>query len=90
MLQWHARITPGQSAETWDDGRWLERWAEPAALAALPATFAGYAPADQWRALFASLDLFTRLAHETAARLGAPYPTTEPDILQWLHTLQPL
>lgn len=86
LLEWHAQAGPGQGVETWDDGRHLDRWAEPAALAALPATFARYAVQDLWRALLATLDLIARLGHETAERLDLPYP---PAVIAWLSSLRP-
>ncbi len=89
LLEWHAQAGPGQGVETWDDGRHLERWAEPAALAALPAAFARYEAQDLWRALLATLDLITRLGHETAERLELPYPPAEPAVIAWLRSLRP-
>ena len=72
MLAWHAQAHGSQ--DTWYDGRFLDVWADPRALAALPATFALYDRADLWRALQATLDLFGWLAAETAARWGLPFP----------------
>ena len=85
MLAWHAHARPGAPARTWDDGRDLARWADPAAFAALPAAFAAHAGPDLWRALFATLALFHRLARETAQSLRYPYPAeTEAAVLDWL------
>lgn len=74
MLAWHAQARG--SHDTWYDGRFLDVWADPRALGALPATFALYDPDDLWRALEATLDLFGWLAAETAARWGSPFPAT--------------
>jgi hypothetical protein len=52
-----------------------------------PHTFAAYEAGDLWRALFATLDLFRRLAVETAERLDYSYPTlAEQRVRQWLQT----
>ena len=73
MLTWHARATHGPDYETWHDGRFLERWADRETLAALHDCFARY-DADEVRlALLATMDLFRRLATETAAALALPY-----------------
>lgn len=73
MLEWHAQATrPG--ADTWLRGRFLEEWADPRALAALPHTYAHYQVDDIWRALFVTIDLFAWLEQETAQRLGFPRP----------------
>jgi aminoglycoside 6-adenylyltransferase len=74
MLTWHARATHGPDYETWHDGRFLECWADPDALAALRACFAHYDADDVRAALSATMDLFRRLATQTAAVLGYPYP----------------
>ena len=58
-----------------DGGRFLEEWADPRALEALPSTFAAYDADDLGRALLATLELFRWLAIETAERWGYPYPT---------------
>jgi aminoglycoside 6-adenylyltransferase len=72
MLAWHAQAHGAQ--DTWYEGRFLNAWADPRALAALPATFALYDPTGLWRALEATLDLFGWLATETAARCSYPFP----------------
>jgi molybdopterin-guanine dinucleotide biosynthesis protein A len=70
LLSWHARATDG-TAEVWDAGRLLERWADPeGALAALEGAYARYDLRDVARALWETLDLFQGLEEETARRLG--------------------
>jgi aminoglycoside 6-adenylyltransferase len=73
MLEWHA-LTQKRTQEIWYDGRFIDEWADREALAALPDAFAVYHAADLQRALFSTLDLFRRLAHEVADRLGYAYP----------------
>jgi aminoglycoside 6-adenylyltransferase len=85
LLAWHAHATHGLDFETWYDGRYLDEWATPQAVAAIPATFAAYDADDLWRALLATLDLFRQLAQETAARLGYTYPAqADKNVAQWL------
>lgn len=74
LMEWHARAQHGPSHDTWHEGRFLERWADPRAVAALPATVAPYEAAGLWQALFATLALLHWLARESAARLGYTYP----------------
>lgn len=69
LLAWHARAVD-PSAETWHDGRFLERWADPGALAALERAFAHYDLRDVARALWETIDLFQAVEEETARRLG--------------------
>jgi aminoglycoside 6-adenylyltransferase len=74
LLEWHALAMHGPEYDTWHNGRFLENWGDPRALARLPATFGSYDVADLWRALFETLDLCDWLARESAARLGFTYP----------------
>ena len=69
LLRWHARsVDP--SVETWHGGRFLERWADPGALAALERAYAHYDLRDVARALWETIDLFQGLEEEVAGRLG--------------------
>jgi aminoglycoside 6-adenylyltransferase len=87
MLEWHARATKGLEHDTWYDGRFLEEWADPRAIATLPETFATYDKEDLWRALFATLDLFRWLAAETAELLGYAYPALAEDrVTEWIRS----
>jgi aminoglycoside 6-adenylyltransferase len=69
LLGWHARAVD-PSVDTWHDGRFVERWADPGALAALESAYARYDLRDVARALWATIDLWQGLEEETARRLG--------------------
>jgi molybdopterin-guanine dinucleotide biosynthesis protein A len=69
LLSWHARAVDAD-ADVWDAGRFLERWADPGALAALERAYAHYDLRDVARALWETVDLFQGLEEETARRLG--------------------
>ena len=69
LVGWHARsLDP--SVDTWHDGRFVERWADPGALAALEKAYAHYDVRDVARALWETIDLWQGLEEETASRLG--------------------
>lgn len=88
MLEWHARATKGRETDTWHEGRFLEEWADPRAVAALPDTFAAYYREDLWRALFATLDLFRWLARETAERLDYSFPAdVDSSVTEWTRSV---
>jgi aminoglycoside 6-adenylyltransferase len=88
LLEWHARATHGWDIDTWHDGRFLAEWADPATWAALHAVFGRFDAADSWRALRATMDLFRRLATETARRLGMEYPAALDDhVTQYVNRL---
>lgn len=69
LMEWHARAVD-PSVDVWHDGRFLERWADPGALAALERAYAHYELRDVARALWETIDLFQGLEEETARRLG--------------------
>jgi len=79
MLRWHAGATRGWDQDTWHEGRFLEQWADPRAMAELRGAFAHYDAQDVRRALPATMALFRWLARETADRLGYPYPAAADD-----------
>jgi len=69
LLGWHARAVD-PSVDTWHGGRFLERWADPGALAALESAYARYDLRDVVRALWETIDLWQGLEEETARRLA--------------------
>jgi aminoglycoside 6-adenylyltransferase len=69
LIGWHARALD-PAVDTWHGGRFLERWGDPGALAALERAYAHYDLRDVARALWETIDLFQGLEDETARRLG--------------------
>jgi aminoglycoside 6-adenylyltransferase len=69
LLEWHARALD-PAVDTWHAGRFLERWADPGALAALERAFAHYDLRDAARALWETIDIAQGLEEEVARRLG--------------------
>jgi aminoglycoside 6-adenylyltransferase len=89
MLEWHARSNRQPAPDTWYEGHFLERWADPRALSELPALFAAGEPDALWDALFASLESFRRVAGETAQALGLNYMVElEAQIAREIQTLR--
>ena len=79
LFEWHARsVDP--SVDTWHEGRFLERWADPGALAALEKSYAYYDVRDVARALWETLDLWQGLEEETARRLALELALDHPDL----------
>ena len=74
ILEWHARCSREPAPDTWYEGHFLEKWADPRALRELPAQFAACEPAALWDALLASMVSFRWTAEETASQLGLVYP----------------
>lgn len=84
LLEWQAA---SQGRRPQPGGRFLSQWGDPAGLAALPDTFAGYDRVDLWRALLALVDLSTRLADEIASRLDYRCDARGAEVRAWLEAL---
>lgn len=74
MIEWHAQVQHQWQVDTWHQGRFLEHWAAPEILDAIPSTFATYDTVDVQRALRDELNLFHQLAVLVARALHYPYP----------------
>jgi aminoglycoside 6-adenylyltransferase len=89
MLEWHT-LAGDAPRRVWHDGRNLTQWADRRAVMALPGSFAAYDATDLRRALFATLDVYRRLAIETAQRLGLEFPSdTHQQVVHWLKSILP-
>lgn len=74
LLEWQIEIAHGWTVKPGAYGRGLQRWLAPALWAELEATYVGAGEAENWDALFATLELFRKVARELGAALGYPYP----------------
>jgi aminoglycoside 6-adenylyltransferase len=84
-IAWHAKVKHGAGYDTWHNGRFLEKWADPRAVAGLRIAFGHYDDADVRRALLATLDLFRWLAREIAEGQGFSYPSeADQRITEWI------
>jgi aminoglycoside 6-adenylyltransferase len=85
MIEWYTHTTDNWKRDTWFRGRFLEEWAEPEVTQELSKAFAHYDEEDAKRALMASMTLFSRIARETAQRLGYNYPASaEKEMANWI------
>ena len=74
LLAWHAKAARPE-LDTWHEARFFEGWADARAVEAQREAYAIYDPDDVKRALRATMDVFKRFEHETAAQLDfAPPP----------------
>jgi aminoglycoside 6-adenylyltransferase len=77
MMEWHSLATNPQLCETWYGGRRVQQWADPRWVAHLHQTWPSYDVEGAWEALFATLELFSEVAKETAEFLGHRFPVDE-------------
>jgi aminoglycoside 6-adenylyltransferase len=88
LMAWHARAVD-PSVDTWHEGRFLERWADPGALAALERAYAHYDVRDVARGLWETIDLFQGLEEETAPKLGLAVELDHPDLRRRISEVVP-
>jgi aminoglycoside 6-adenylyltransferase len=74
MLEWRLEIDHGWSVKVGAYGKGLKRCLEPGLWSELEATYVGADLAENWVALFRTIDLFRSAAVEVAAHLGFVYP----------------
>jgi aminoglycoside 6-adenylyltransferase len=74
MLEWRLEIDHDWSVKVGAYGKGLERHLAPFIWSELEATYVGADLAENWAALFRTIDLFRQVATEVAAHLGLVYP----------------
>ena len=74
MMEWHSIVTNPRLGDTWYGGRRIEEWADPRWVKGLGETWPRYDSEAAWDALFATIDMFSVLARETAEAFGYRYP----------------
>ena len=90
MMEWHAIATNPELGDTWYGGRRVQEWADPRWVAALPQSWPSYDVEGAWEALLATLELFSKVANETAQSLGHRYPIGEElRVRSWINARRP-
>jgi hypothetical protein len=90
MMQWHSIATHPELGDTWYGGRRVQEWADPRWVTALPRAWPSYDVEAAWEALFATLELFSKVAKETAQSLGYRYPVDEElRVRSWIEARRP-
>jgi len=74
MLEWRAEIDAGWTLRLKAHGRGLKKIVPPDLWAELEATYVGAGIADNWAAMWRTIDLFEKVARQVGAALGYPYP----------------
>lgn len=74
MIEWHAHATHAEPVDTWHDGHFMERWVDATTWQEIGESFGRFGAPDSWWALANTMDLFRRLAGETADVFGFSYP----------------
>jgi len=91
MALWHHQANNDWRADPLlhIEGKRFERWASAELIESISKCFSMYEIDGTWKSLFAMLDLFQGLAHQTALELQIEYPEqVERDMLSYLEYLK--
>jgi aminoglycoside 6-adenylyltransferase len=73
FIELHTHATRGWRVDTWYGGHFIDEWADPRVLEALSGVYSQYNLEDNWRALFARMDLHRWMIDEIAEAMGFEY-----------------
>ncbi len=86
MIQWHTRATQSWRRNIWQDGRYLEEWADERVAENLRTAFAAYDPPAIAPALKQTIYLFHLLAAETARAWQYAFPPQfYKEVIGWIN-----
>jgi aminoglycoside 6-adenylyltransferase len=85
MIEISTRLAVENEVDTWHNGRFLEKWADPAIIGRLQGCFTDYDAQALKRALSRHMSLYHDLASDVAARRGIPYPhEARKQVVEWI------
>jgi len=91
MLEWRMEIDHDWSAKTGSLGKGLKKRLPAAIWAQLESSYAGAGLAENWAALFKTIDLFRQVAIEVATHLGYRYPhALDQGVVQYVQKIKQL
>lgn len=74
LVEIHAKVNNGIDYDTWHNGRYLEKWADPRIIEGLKNSFSYYEKKDIERALIETMNLHRWIAKEICDKLNLVYP----------------
>ena len=77
MLEHMTTLSGEQTIDTWHNGRFLEKWADPSIVHRLQGSFSDYNQQALMLALQHQMEVYHDMASHVAARQGISYPTDE-------------
>lgn len=74
MTEYYSLALHGSDYDTWHSGRFIEQWAEPWVVKEFENIYAGYSDKDIMKAISTTMNLFRKIAIETADKWDYQYP----------------
>lgn len=75
LIEIHSKAKNGANYDTWHNGRYIEKWADPRIIEGLKTTYSYYDKKDIEHALFETMNLFRWISKEVCKYLNIKYPT---------------
>ncbi|WP_164669772.1 alpha/beta fold hydrolase [Virgibacillus doumboii] len=86
ITELHAKANYGKNYDTWHNGRFFDEWADPAIREELKYCYARYDADEMQQALIHTMDLFRKVAKETAQRSEYSYPNqADVKATEWIY-----
>lgn len=74
MIEYHSHALHGTDYDTWHNGKFIERWAEPWVVKEFQNIYARFSDKDIMKALLNTMNLFQKIAVETMDKWDYEYP----------------
>lgn len=86
-LEWRAAAE--DATDVWHIGYRRRQWLDDSTWQEIQSIYGRFDRADSWRALLATMALFSRIGRETAVRLGLEYPEgPEASVLEYVRRFE--
>ena len=74
MIEYHSHALHGTDYDTWHNGKFIERWAEPWVVKEFQNIYARFSDKDIMKALLNTMNLFQKIAIETMDKCDYEFP----------------
>ncbi|WP_326513665.1 aminoglycoside 6-adenylyltransferase [Clostridium intestinale] len=89
MIEYHSHALHGTDYDTWHNGKFIERWAEPWVVKEFQNIYARYSNKDIMKALLNTMNLFQKIAIETMDKWDYEYPViSDKYAAEWFNNIK--
>ncbi|WP_315110014.1 aminoglycoside 6-adenylyltransferase [Clostridium intestinale] len=89
MIEYHSHALHGTDYDTWHNGKFIERWAEPWVVKEFQNIYARYSDKDIMKALLNTMNLFKNIAIETMDKWDYEYPViSDKYAAEWFNNIK--
>lgn len=89
IIEYHSHALHGTDYDTWHNGKFIERWAEPWVVKEFQNIYARYSDKDIMKALLNTMNLFQKIAVETMDKWDYEYPViSDKYATEWFNNIK--